>query len=371
MAAPNDTLYGLAAHLQTMENNLTDFIFHCALRLSTMTDSRVFVLMENPNDGSGRRRFCGNSSLVEEFANRGLHLRPGSDFEMELNQDSPPVREKQLQQVQQLQRFQLPVQQQQQQQHDAGIGTKRRGASNGTPTDYDDDSSKKRRVGAETGAVVENGSTQDSSRIPECKKEEIEEFIIDSDSNDETTTTMGNDSNYNNSSLNGFTLFDSFEGSVHGSNANDSTMSSTSLTFTGDVGDTPSRRIGLDVPTLVAKEQAVASIADPSKAFIRGSMENKLLASICYDAGKSLTLSAPHPVDTPLFREHCKERIHAYVEQFPRFVNVTPGLAESTALLGKDGVTPLYTPESFMKMNARNGYKRALMAMKKAGGGCG
>ena len=41
MTSSNDSLFGLAANLQSMENNLNEFIFHCALRLSSMTDSRV------------------------------------------------------------------------------------------------------------------------------------------------------------------------------------------------------------------------------------------------------------------------------------------------------------------------------------------
>ena len=369
MATSNDTLYGLAAHLQTMENNLTDFIFHCALRLSTMTDSRVFVLMENPNDGMTGRRFCGNRELVEEFFQRGLHPRQGHDVEIELNPESHPVRQKQVQtsfqpvlfpshQTQPLQ-AQHPQQQQHQQQPLplASAGSKRRSALDTNP----DNSAKKSR--SQDGAVSATGSSQDLSQKMECKTE-IEEFLIDSDS--EEGISMGTEANHTNASINGSSFVDSFDASLL-----NGTDGGSMISFSAGDNDqaTPSRRIGLDAPNLTRKELAVAQITDPFKAFVRGSMENKLLASICYDAGKALTLSNPHPVESPLFREHCKQRINAYVDQFPNFLNVavTP---EATALFTRENESQIYTPESFMKMNARNGQKRGLKAMSKAGDGC-
>jgi len=415
--ASNDTLYGLAAHLQTMENNLTDFIFHCALRLSAMTDSRVFLLMDNPNAGGLSRRFCGNRDLVEEFVSRGLRVRSSVDVEIELNGEEPTVRPKQQQQQQQNEKTFI---------HHREIGLDQmtsnadrvppagfnnldnaiagRFLANGTPAtsssskkrppdsvdasanEFGSNASSKRRRSEED---VVDASTMDGKNHPspsiDCKTE-VEEFLIDSDSdNDGDTSTSErvnqrslpagagavgerNGYHHNNSLLDA----SSYLIPPYSNSEVVEDVGSSSSFIADDVEDddgfiTPSRRVGLDIPNLAMKERAVARLDDPVRAFVKGSMENKLLASICYDVGKAVTLTNPFPVGSQESRDHFKDRINAYVLCYPTFLNVavTP---EMTALFNRESSIQAYTPDAFMKMNARNGFKRAAKAREKGQG---
>ena len=67
MSAQN--LLPLLEQLQLMENSLTNFMFETILKLRSLTDSKVFLLLEN----SERRRYCGSPELVDVFEHRGLN----------------------------------------------------------------------------------------------------------------------------------------------------------------------------------------------------------------------------------------------------------------------------------------------------------
>ena len=62
-------LLPLLEQLQLMENSLTNFMFETILKLRSLTDSKVFLLLEN----SERRRYCGSPELVDVFEQRGLN----------------------------------------------------------------------------------------------------------------------------------------------------------------------------------------------------------------------------------------------------------------------------------------------------------
>lgn len=252
----------------------------------------------------------------------------------------------------------------------AALSSKKRpGSVDASPNEFGSNASSKRRRSDED--VVDTSSI-------DCKTE-VEEFLIDSDSDNdgETTSTStervsrsltaatGESRNGCNNSLDASSyLIPPYSNSEEEAS---SLIAATEDDDEDDVFVTPSRRVGLDIPNLVMKERAVAQIVDPVRAFVKGSMENKLLASICYDVGKAVTLTNPFPTGSQESREHFKDRINAYVLCYPTFLNVsvTP---EMTALYNRESSIQAYTPDAFMKMNARNGFKRAAKAREKGQG---
>ena len=254
----------------------------------------------------------------------------------------------------------------------AAASKKRSGSVDASANEFGSNVSSKRRRSDED--VVDSSSSID------CKTE-VEEFLIDSDSDNDGETSMTSTERVNRSltaaagESNGY-HHNSLDASSYlippYSNSEEDVGSSlvAAATEDDDVAfdvDTPSRRVGLDIPNLAMKERAVGRIVDPVRAFVKGSMENKLLASICYDVGKAVTLTNPFPAGSQESRDHFKDRINAYVLCYPAFLNVsvTP---EMTALFNRESSIQAYTPDAFMKMNARNGFKRAAKAREKGQG---
>ena len=148
---------------------------------------QVFVLMDNPNDPGGRR-FAGSRELVDEYASQGLQLRLGTDVEMELNPDNPPVRMKQRQIRQHIRQQQQMFRQESLgslPQHPSPFdfgrnGSMKRGRTKSGSGINDESMSfstpkRRRKKDVASREVVE---TEERSTVAECKKE-VEEFLID------------------------------------------------------------------------------------------------------------------------------------------------------------------------------------------------
>ena len=80
--ASSDRLFMLLNQLQSMETALTDFMMESVLRLQTLTEARVFLLIENSSDR--KRRYCGSTELVDLFE-RGALSQDTTDMTVELN----------------------------------------------------------------------------------------------------------------------------------------------------------------------------------------------------------------------------------------------------------------------------------------------
>ena len=67
----SDNLFSLLNQLQVMETSLTNFMIETVLRLRTLTETKVFLLVETA--GSERkRRYCGAAELVDSYERGGL-----------------------------------------------------------------------------------------------------------------------------------------------------------------------------------------------------------------------------------------------------------------------------------------------------------
>ena len=250
---------------------------------------QVFILMHNPNVPGGRQ-FGGSRELVEEYSNHGLQLNLGSDIEIELNPDNPPVRRKQQFQNQSHQQHMM-----QQQplvglsQHSSpfdmgggggGVGGSMKRGWNSTPHSISNEnfvstsSPPKRRRSKASDSLKED--SVDKSKPSQCKLE-VEEFIIDSDSEDfvpDHPDGIEKSASYPDS-------FNNDQNSFNSLASGNSFAISSSAQF-----QSPSQKVGLDVPMLREKERALAGVTNHVAAFVKGTVENKLLASTMYDAGK-------------------------------------------------------------------------------------
>merc|ERR1719374_261578 len=68
-------LLSLLNQLQLMENSLTNFMLETILKIQTLTETKVFLLLESSGGADSVRRFCGTSDLVESFENGRLNFR--------------------------------------------------------------------------------------------------------------------------------------------------------------------------------------------------------------------------------------------------------------------------------------------------------
>ena len=77
-------LLSLLNQLQLMENSLTNFMLETILKIQSLTETKVFLLLESPASGDGGRRYCGTPDLVDSFE-RGQLASKTQDVEVSLD----------------------------------------------------------------------------------------------------------------------------------------------------------------------------------------------------------------------------------------------------------------------------------------------
>jgi len=89
--ASSQSLLGLVNHLQNIELTFTSILLESAIKLSSLTDSNIFVLIETQEG----RRFCGSKHLSEAYIGNGLSSNH-NDIELEVNPTINAVQEKRV-----------------------------------------------------------------------------------------------------------------------------------------------------------------------------------------------------------------------------------------------------------------------------------
>ena len=69
MASPQ-SLMGLVSQLQNFEQKLTDILLEISVKMTSLTEAKVFILVET-RDG---RKFAGNRLLCEDYRNSQVGL---------------------------------------------------------------------------------------------------------------------------------------------------------------------------------------------------------------------------------------------------------------------------------------------------------
>lgn len=108
------------------------------------------------------------------------------------------------------------------------------------------------------------------------------------------------------------------------------------------------------------KVEALRSIQNPLTAFQKGSVECRLLSSVFYDFGKELKKKCPQPHDlkNPKTRNFFMTSVTEFMNQFPNLQLNCPNslISEMKIEVGGSKIRR-YTPEAFVRVNARNGFK--------------
>lgn len=87
--AGSGSILGFVSQLQNMELQMASILMETAMKLASMTDANVFMLVEH----SGGRYFSGKRYLCDSYLNRGL-CPIGNDIEMEVNPDISALQER-------------------------------------------------------------------------------------------------------------------------------------------------------------------------------------------------------------------------------------------------------------------------------------
>ena len=66
-------LFTLLNQLQTVEKTFMNILMEAAMKLSSLTESNIFVLIETPEE----RKFAGSAPLCQSFIDDGLSYRDG------------------------------------------------------------------------------------------------------------------------------------------------------------------------------------------------------------------------------------------------------------------------------------------------------
>jgi len=120
------SIVDLVDHLRGMESNFTSILFETALKMASIADISVFLLVETAEG----RKFGGKRHLCDSYVGAGLRSLSNDDAECSLNLASKPLQERRIdgrsaspqqkepeQQQQRQQQQQQHQRQQQQQQH--------------------------------------------------------------------------------------------------------------------------------------------------------------------------------------------------------------------------------------------------------------
>ena len=305
----HDNLLSLLNHLHLMENSLTNFMLETVLKLQSLTSEKVFLLLESPQ--SQRRRYCGSKELIDAFeGDKGLVHEP-FDIAVELDSNTGSLIEKKTAK---------------RKKHGAErFATEQTIALTPVPADSNLNSSmltwatedavavpaatedaraeaspsKKRRFEDDNAAALSSSTHLDFVDLD--LKEEISktvpEYVISDDDNDD-----GVDEDRNSS----FPLADY---AVAAENSAAAAVVENSLTLHAEqLLDPHSFFDALENPPLErSKYQALLSIPNALAAYEKGTMENRLLKSVCYNVGKNAALKCPYR-----FSSSNKEAVHAY-----------------------------------------------------------
>jgi len=336
-------LLSLLNQLQLMENSLTNFMLETILKIQSLTETKVFLLLESPGGSDGGRRYCGTRDLVELFENGRLASRT-ADLEVSLDPSIHSLVEKNRLQTDE------PTGERQR-------GVKKRAIDNSSRDDSVAVSSvppiKRLRVEESDGLVtfaeeMAAGPSEEEGK-EEPVKREVEEYVIgDSDDEEDRSGLTMSLPNVNVSN-----------GAFH-----QAPMTSISSICALEDGydDMPQYRPSNEL--CGRKMEALQSIENASAVFEKGSLENKLLSSILYDYGKELALKCPYE-DVTLGSAEVKSYFYGNLEQFlSHFQRFTIEKTIVSELLKTQ------SPQSYMRNIARSGYKAAAKTVMKKRNSC-
>lgn len=114
--------------------------------------------------------------------------------------------------------------------------------------------------------------------------DEVQEYLIDSDSDNSPEPNAKDDANDEYYVYQVDQAQEIFDKDLSSVDPTDSLVSSMEFV-------SPSQKVALDVPSLREKERALLAVTNHAAAFVKGTLENKLLCSTMHEAGKGKATS--------------------------------------------------------------------------------
>ena len=232
-----------------MENSLTNFMLETILKIQSLTETKVFLLLESPGCSDGGRRYCGTRDLVELFESAQLASKT-ADVEVSLDPSINTLVEKTVAPSQSTFSEQRPR------------GAKKRSLDNHASSTAIDSAPPVKRLHVEEsdGKVVFAVEMAAVHSEEDLVKREVEEYVI-GDSDDE-----GDQSSFGGRHPNA---------SIHAFRQHPMTSNS-SISAVEDGFDMPEYRPSNEL--CARKLEALQSIENASAVFEKGTLENKLLS---------------------------------------------------------------------------------------------
>jgi len=365
------SLLQLVNEMQNVEASVISILYELTLKLSSLTSASVFLMVE-----TDQRRVCGTPDLIERFGSDGLLSSP-ADVMVTLDRTATTtLSEQPLITKSDLRALSLPICSS----NSASTPiipsfppyTKRK-AMTGI-VDPSHSCPKKRLMNPDLRMSNHNSDFSANHRSTfnenflsiECRNLKTEISEVEFDGMDDDVEILDDCSPPSANSV-----FD---------NASPAVLPSTYPTLLSQSTSTPSLDslvqsyqpnsktfclAALGVSSLAelglneAKVTAVQSLPDPSLAFLKGSPECKLISSVFYDFGKELRRRLfPAGFQDPSTRDSFISLVNSFMDFFPNLRLNEPGspISKLKIQVGGDRVRS-YTPEAFLRVNARNGFK--------------
>lgn len=326
MSATN--LLPLLNQLQYMENTLTNLMLETILKLQSLTDVKVFLLI----DSNQKRRYCGSKELTDVFeGGEGLICSRSADIAVRLDTavkslvESPPPCSSTMATilnyavagetsyasgVMTTENATAPSSSLLDVQHDKPMSVV--SLSSGDQFEQETHSanfevggltaSKRKKVDdlvtTNKGRVSSSSSTENGEL---CKKEhfdEIPEYVISDEEDDgdeaDPVSFLMDVSNIDFSSPDGSRMLRSGVGAGGG---DDTVVTSNDTVMHPFIEPQFFFDALTDVDREIQKYNAIMNVKDPSVLYQRNAVESKLLKSVAYSVGKNAALKCPYPFE--------------------------------------------------------------------------
>lgn len=371
-------LMGLVTQLQNMECAISSIIMESAMKLASLTSASIFVVIETED----ARRFTGSPHMMQTYLERNM-MPGGRDLQIDVDlgarivHEHPPAYQQphfmttnngagpsstelalttpSTSSAPQQQRPSKPFMKRPAVGPPGGSGDlapstpPKRSKSIDSPLVTPKIEDQKPEVSAD-GSVTnpESSSTRTLEDIAGVVTDVVDDDDDDSDIEVlESVSFMESDR-----------IEDSFVNSP-ASTSNSSALMPMSAGASADRRLDNQSFVPVDVSQNQMKIDALRSIENPLLAFQKGSIEFRLLTSVFYDKGKEIGQKCPFPPDQKMQTRMFFER------NFKSFLQTFPELVCDSELSKKAFIeygNAKYTVEAFMRINARNGFRRGLVS---------
>lgn len=258
--AAKHSLLDLVSHLQSMETAITTTIFENAIRLASLTEAGVFILIETEKG----RQFYGKKHLADAYL-QGILAPAGNEVQMEFDSNATLLKE-----------------------HDCNFSI----AVDCVTDKSLRNSLKRQNENSDSMTKVKRICLKDTST--DIKEEEIEECLIISDEEESFKESSFDEEMSLESSRQTHFVMNSVDLSSQEKCHYNSSIKNAMLCSSDPSKSDPSLLIDLtSLDISIEKMEALSATANQQLLFQRGSVENKLLASVFYDFGKELAVHFP------------------------------------------------------------------------------